>query len=153
MYLWNLHWFTMLSSFTSSMIVLHAFLFYIPGAWKSIQNPMYIRKIIVLSFGIYNRHVDQLIKAMEETKDTGASLSSDPNLRLPLWPHLRRLRSKYWGSGLRLMWSRWVITNLSSSLEVIRFMHDESISLWHNKLMLLLVKLGEKGCSYYTKVC
>lgn len=29
---------------------------------------------------------------------------------------------------------------------------EAALSLWHPNLKLLLVTLGEKGCSYYTKV-
>ncbi|KAL8122507.1 fructokinase-2-like isoform X2 [Apium graveolens] len=90
------------------------------------------------------------MKAMEVAKEAGALLSYDPNLRLPLWPSADEAREK-----IMSIWDKADVIKVSDNeLEFLtgKEVSDESaLSLWHPKLKLLLVTLGEKGCSYYTK--
>ncbi|CAN0918450.1 FRK2 [Linum grandiflorum] len=82
------------------------------------------------------------MKAMEASKDVGALLSYDPNLRLPLWPSPEEAREQ--------------ILSIDVELEFLtgsdKIDDASAMSLWHDNLKLLLVTLGEKGCNYYTKV-
>ncbi|GFP95811.1 fructokinase-2 [Phtheirospermum japonicum] len=91
------------------------------------------------------------LKAMDEAKSAGALLSYDPNLRLPLWPS-----AKYAKEQIMSIWEKADIIKVSDvELEFLtgsNKIDDESaMSLWHPKLQLLLVTLGEKGCRYYNK--
>lgn len=92
------------------------------------------------------------LKAMEVAKEAGALLSYDPNLRLPLWPSKEEAKKQIlsiWDKAEVIKVSDEELMFLSGSDKV----DDETaLSLWHSNLKLLLVTLGEKGCSYYTKV-
>lgn len=91
------------------------------------------------------------LKAMEVAKEAGALLSYDPNLRLPLWPSADEARDK-----IMSIWEKADVIKVSDNeLEFLtgKEVSDEAaLSLWHPNLKLLLVTLGDKGCSYYTKV-
>ena len=88
---------------------------------------------------------------MEVAKEAGALLSYDPNLRLPLWPSAKEAREK-----IMSIWEKADVIKVSDNeLEFLtgKEVSDEAaLSLRHPNLKLLLVTLGEKGCSYYTKV-
>lgn len=88
---------------------------------------------------------------MEVAKEAGALLSYDPNLRLPLWPSAEEARE-----NILSIWDKADVIKVSDNeLEFLsgKEVSDEAaMSLWHPHLKLLLVTLGEKGCSYYTKV-
>ncbi|GAB4859192.1 Fructokinase-2 [Ancistrocladus abbreviatus] len=91
------------------------------------------------------------LKAMEEAKKAGALLSYDPNLRLPLWPSAEEARKQ-----IRSIWDKADLIKVSDNeLEFLtgsnKIDDAAAMSLWHDKLKLLLVTLGEKGCKYYTK--
>ncbi|KAL1808066.1 hypothetical protein ACET3Z_025056 [Daucus carota] len=90
------------------------------------------------------------LKAMEVAKEAGALLSYDPNLRLPLWPSAEEAREK-----IMSIWDKADVIKVSDNeLEFLtgKEVSDEAaLSLWHPNLKLLLVTLGEKGCSYYAK--
>ncbi|XP_056161495.1 probable fructokinase-4 [Syzygium oleosum] len=88
---------------------------------------------------------------MQVARDAGALLSYDPNLRLPLWPSPEEARER-----IMSIWDKADIIKVSDDelafLTGNREIDDESaMSLWHPKLKLLLVTLGEKGSKYYTK--
>lgn len=89
-------------------------------------------------------------KAMEVAKEAGCLLSYDPNLRLPLWPSAKEAREK-----IMSIWDKADVIKVSDNeLEFLtgKEVSDEAaLSLWHPNLKLLLVTLGEDGCSYYTK--
>lgn len=92
------------------------------------------------------------LKAMEVAKDSGALLSYDPNLRLPLWPSADVAREQ-----IMSIWDKADVIKVSdeelSFLTQSDVVDDEAaMSLYHDNLKLLLVTLGEKGCRYYTKV-
>ncbi|CAN0838954.1 Probable fructokinase-5 [Linum grandiflorum] len=65
--------------------------------------------------------------AMKAAKSAGVLLSYDPNVRLPLWPSADAARD-----------------GIKNKEEVV-------MSLWHDKLKLLVVTDGPKGCRYFTK--
>jgi len=85
-------------------------------------------------------------------KEAGALLSYDPNLREPLWPSPEEARTQ-----IMSIWDKADIIKVSDvELEFLtenKTMDDKTaMSLWHPNLKLLLVTLGEKGCTYFTKV-
>ncbi|KAH9310850.1 hypothetical protein KI387_025885, partial [Taxus chinensis] len=90
--------------------------------------------------------------AMKIAKDSGALLSYDPNLRLPLWPSPKEARE-----GIFSIWDQADVIKVSD--EEVEFLtngedyeKDEVIdTLMRPGLKLLLVTEGEKGCRYYTK--
>ncbi|KAK7344077.1 hypothetical protein VNO77_13324 [Canavalia gladiata] len=89
--------------------------------------------------------------AMKAAREAGALLSYDPNVRLPLWPSLEAARS-----GIKSIWSEADFIKVSD--DEVHFLtqgdseKDEVVmSLWHDKLKMLLVTDGEKGCRYFTK--
>ncbi|KAL3641677.1 Fructokinase-2 [Castilleja foliolosa] len=91
------------------------------------------------------------LKAMDEAKSAGALLSYDPNLRLPLWPS-----AKYAKEQIMSIWEKADIIKVSDNeLEFLtgssKIDDEAAMSLWHPKLQLLLVTLGENGCRYYNK--
>ncbi|CAL9781436.1 unnamed protein product [Musa acuminata subsp. burmannicoides] len=91
------------------------------------------------------------LKAMEVAKETGALLSYDPNLRLPLWPSAAEARKQ-----ILSIWDQADIIKVSDvELEFLTgqdSVEDEvAMQLWRPTLKLLLVTLGEKGCKYYTE--
>ncbi|KAM7278418.1 hypothetical protein ACFE04_005552 [Oxalis oulophora] len=91
------------------------------------------------------------LKAMEVAREAGALLSYDPNLRLPLWPSADYAREQ-----IKSIWDKADLIKVSDNeLEFLtgsdKIDDESAMSLWHPNLKLLLVTLGEKGCSYYTK--
>ncbi|XP_052205768.1 probable fructokinase-4 isoform X2 [Diospyros lotus] len=91
------------------------------------------------------------LKAMQVARESGALLSYDPNLRLPLWPSPEEARKRIlsiWDQAEVIKVNDVELEFLTESNEI----DDEAaMSLWHPNLKLLLVTLGEKGCRYYTK--
>uniref|UniRef100_A0A0V0HNE1 Putative fructokinase-5-like n=1 Tax=Solanum chacoense TaxID=4108 RepID=A0A0V0HNE1_SOLCH len=89
--------------------------------------------------------------AMKAAKDAGVLLSYDPNVRLPLWPSPEAARE-----GIRSIWNEADFIKVSD--DEVNFLtqkdadKDEIVmSLWHDRLKLLIVTDGEKGCRYFTK--
>ncbi|XP_021291353.1 probable fructokinase-4 [Herrania umbratica] len=91
------------------------------------------------------------LKAMEVAKQSGALLSYDPNLRLPLWPSAEEARKQ-----ILSIWDKADVIKVSDvELEFLtgsdKIDDETAMKLWHPNLTLLLVTLGEKGSRYYTK--
>ncbi|CAJ1976385.1 unnamed protein product [Sphenostylis stenocarpa] len=91
------------------------------------------------------------LAAMKVARANGAFLSYDPNVRLPLWPSEEAARS-----GIKSIWFEADFIKVSDN--EVEFLtqgdpekEDVVMSLWHDKLKLLLVTDGEKGCRYFTK--
>ncbi|XP_014513118.1 probable fructokinase-5 [Vigna radiata var. radiata] len=91
------------------------------------------------------------LAAMKVARESGALLSYDPNLRLPLWPSKEAARS-----GIKSIWFDADFIKVSD--DEVKFLtegdpekEDVVMSLWHDRLKLLLVTDGEKGCRYFTK--
>ncbi|KAF3440924.1 hypothetical protein FNV43_RR19210 [Rhamnella rubrinervis] len=91
------------------------------------------------------------IAAMKAAKEAGVLLSYDPNVRLPLWPSAEAARD-----GIKSIWNHADFIKVSD--DEVQFLtqkdsekEDVVLSLWHDKLRLLVVTDGEKGCRYYTK--
>ncbi|CAL1414135.1 unnamed protein product [Linum trigynum] len=89
--------------------------------------------------------------AMKAAKSAGVLLSYDPNVRLPLWPSADAARE-----GIKSIWKEADFIKVSD--EEVEFLtkgnaekEETVLSLWHDKLKLLLVTDGPKGCRYYTK--
>ncbi|XP_069147559.1 probable fructokinase-5 [Solanum lycopersicum] len=89
--------------------------------------------------------------AMKSAKDAGVLLSYDPNVRLPLWPSPEAARE-----GIKSIWNEADFIKVSD--DEVNFLtqkdadKEETImSLWHDRLKLLVVTDGEKGCRYFTK--
>ncbi|MED6144179.1 hypothetical protein PIB30_013065 [Stylosanthes scabra] len=91
------------------------------------------------------------LAAMKAAREAGALLSYDPNVRLPLWPSPDAARS-----GIKSIWFEADFIKVSD--DEVNFLtkgdaekEEVVMSLWHDKLKLLLITDGEKGCRYYTK--
>ncbi|KAK7278351.1 hypothetical protein RJT34_23379 [Clitoria ternatea] len=91
------------------------------------------------------------LAAMKAAKEGGVLLSYDPNVRLPLWPSPEAARS-----GIKSIWFEADFIKVSD--DEVNFLtqgdpekEEVVMSLWHDKLKLLLVTDGEKGCRYFTK--
>ncbi|KAJ4827504.1 hypothetical protein Tsubulata_024619 [Turnera subulata] len=91
------------------------------------------------------------LAAMKAAKAAGILLSYDPNVRLPLWPSETAARD-----GIKSIWKEADFIKISD--DEVNFLtqgdpqkEDVVLSLWHDKLKLLLVTDGEKGCRYFTK--
>ncbi|XP_028796465.1 probable fructokinase-5 [Neltuma alba] len=89
--------------------------------------------------------------AMKAAREAGALLSYDPNVRLPLWPSAEAARS-----GIKSIWSEADFIKVSD--DEVNFLtqgdpekEEVVLSLWHDKLKLLIVTDGEKGCRYFNK--
>ncbi|KAH7293594.1 hypothetical protein KP509_28G031900 [Ceratopteris richardii] len=90
---------------------------------------------------------------MKIAKNSGALLSYDPNLRLPLWPSAEEARK-----GILSIWNEADIIKVSD--DEVQFLtsgedpDNEDVVrqyLWHPGLKLLLITMGQAGCKYYTK--
>ncbi|CAL0299937.1 unnamed protein product [Lupinus luteus] len=91
------------------------------------------------------------LAAMKSAREAGALLSYDPNLRLPLWPSEEACRS-----GIKSIWFDADFIKVSDN--EVQFLtqgdpekEEVVMSLWHDKLKMLLVTDGEKGCRYFSK--
>ncbi|KAF7821260.1 putative fructokinase-7 [Senna tora] len=93
------------------------------------------------------------LAAMNIAKNSGAILSYDPNLRLPLWPSAEAARN-----GIMSIWDQADIIKISE--DEITFLtggddpYDDNVvlnKLFHPNLKLLIVTEGSEGCRYYTK--
>ncbi|KAJ7975554.1 Fructokinase [Quillaja saponaria] len=91
------------------------------------------------------------LAAMKAAKKAGILLSYDPNVRLPLWPSQDAARE-----GIKSIWNEADFIKVSDD-EVNFLTQGDSdkeevvMSLWHDRLKLLVVTDGEKGCRYFTK--
>ncbi|CAN1340618.1 Probable fructokinase-5 [Linum perenne] len=90
--------------------------------------------------------------AMKAAKSAGVLLSYDPNVRLPLWPSADAARD-----GIKSIWNEADFIKVSD--DEVEFLTKGSadkeevvMSLWHDKLKLLVVTDGPKGCRYFTKI-
>ncbi|KAH7568420.1 hypothetical protein JRO89_XS07G0296500 [Xanthoceras sorbifolium] len=82
--------------------------------------------------------------AMKAAKEAGIVLSYDPNVRLPLWPSADAARD-----GIKSIWNYADVIKVSD--DEVEFLtkgdpekDDVIMSLWHDKLKLLIVTYGEK---------
>ncbi|MGA7670883.1 MAG: PfkB family carbohydrate kinase [Nitrolancea sp.] len=89
------------------------------------------------------------IAAVEAARASGALISYDPNLRVPLWPSLDAARE-----GLRFGLAHANIVKMS--LEELAFLSgvDDvergARRLWHDQLRLLTITSGIAGCTWFT---
>jgi len=89
------------------------------------------------------------LHAIKVAEETGLIISYDPNLRLPLWPDEEEARN-----GM-LIGSEYADI-IKVSEDEIKFLTGEQNvrqgveHLWHSKLKLLVVTMGDKGCWYFT---
>ncbi|KAI4351909.1 hypothetical protein L6164_006210 [Bauhinia variegata] len=91
------------------------------------------------------------LAAMKAAREAGALLSYDPNVRLALWPSPEAAKS-----GIKSIWFDADFIKVSD--DEVEFLtegdpekEENVLTLWHDKLKLLLVTDGEKGCRYFTK--
>lgn len=116
-----------------------------------------IRKCTVFHYGSISLIAEPCrsahLKAMEVAKDSGALLSYDPNLRLPLWPSAEEARNR-----IMSIWDKADIVKVShTEVEFLTgkaFGYDDddaAMTLWRPTFKLMVVSLGAKGCKYYTK--
>lgn len=89
------------------------------------------------------------LTALRYAKESGALISYDPNLRLPLWSSAEAARV-----GILDAWSYADVIKVSeeelSFLSRQASIEDGVRSLWSANLQLLIVTQGSSGCSYYT---
>ncbi|MCW5699059.1 MAG: fructokinase [Rhodospirillales bacterium] len=89
------------------------------------------------------------LRAVTVARDAGLLVSYDPNLRLALWPDAEAAKV-----GMMLGWPNADIIKVSE--EELDFLTGESDPvragrrLWHERLRLLIVTCGRKGCFYLT---
>ncbi|KAJ8759656.1 hypothetical protein K2173_009740 [Erythroxylum novogranatense] len=91
------------------------------------------------------------LAAMRAAKSAGVLISYDPNVRLPLWPSPEAARD-----GIKSIWNEADLIKVSDDEVQFLTQKDASneevvMSLWHDRLKLLVVTDGEKGCRYFTK--
>lgn len=90
------------------------------------------------------------LRAIEIAENSGLLVTYDPNLRLNLWPDALAARA-----GIMSAWHKANVIKVSE--EELEFLSDEldlkkaAEKLWHDRLRLLIVTRGSKGCSYVTK--
>ncbi|KAJ6422298.1 hypothetical protein OIU84_027284 [Salix udensis] len=91
------------------------------------------------------------LTAMKAAREAGILLSYDPNVRLPLWPSSDSARD-----GIKSIWKDADFIKVSD--DEVAFLtqgdpekEDVVLSLWHDRLKLLVVTDGEKGCRYFAK--
>lgn len=89
-------------------------------------------------------------RAIDIAQKAGLLITYDPNLRLNLWPDASAAKA-----GIM---SAWQIANvIKVSEEELIFLSEEPDfqpavrKLWHERLKLLVVTRGGKGCTYVTK--
>ncbi len=116
-------------------------------------DPAYIAHTRIFHYGsislIHEPSRSATLTALGYAKESGAVLSYDPNLRLPLWPSADDART-----GILAGWQYGEIIKVSE--EELSFLSKEQTlegaarSLWHQQLRLLVVTQGKAGCSYFT---
>ncbi|KAJ3678162.1 hypothetical protein LUZ60_001965 [Juncus effusus] len=91
------------------------------------------------------------LKAMQTAKESGALLSYDPNLRLPLWPSAEAARDQI----MSILDQADILKVSDAELEFLTGIDsvedDVAMKLWRDGFKLMIVTIGEKGCKYYTK--
>ena len=89
------------------------------------------------------------LRAIELASATGALISYDPNLRLPLWPSAEAARA-----GMLSAWHYAHVVKVSEEeLEFLTGLSDIDAAvkkLWHANLRALFITRGKDGCYYYT---
>lgn len=89
------------------------------------------------------------LAALEHAREAGALISYDPNLRLALWPSAAAARA-----GMSMGWQHAELAKISE--EELAFLTGEADlaagaqALWHDRLALLVVTCGARGCAYFT---
>ncbi|MEX2501819.1 MAG: PfkB family carbohydrate kinase [Trueperaceae bacterium] len=89
------------------------------------------------------------LAAIDAARAAGATVSYDPNLRLPLWPDADAARA-----GIRSVWDLAHLIKISE--DELQFLtgasdDDAARSLWHDDLRLLVVTHGADGARWYTR--
>ncbi len=89
------------------------------------------------------------LTALDYAKSSGAIISYDPNLRLPLWPSSDAARA-----GILRGWQHADIIKVSEEelffLSTEQSLEQAARSLWHDTLHLLVITQGKNGCTYFT---
>ena len=89
-------------------------------------------------------------EALRIAREAGLLISFDTNLRIDLWPDKNTARQ-----GLLSAWEQADVIKVSEEeLEFLSGYEDTlqgAKSLWFDRLKLLLITRGKKGCSYITK--
>ena len=87
--------------------------------------------------------------AVETARRAGALISYDPNLRLSLWPSAEAAQE-----GMLLGWPLAHVIKVSEEELAFLAGPDDleagARRLWHPRLRLLIVTLGQAGCAYLT---
>jgi fructokinase len=89
------------------------------------------------------------LAAIRAAREQGLWISYDPNLRLPLWPSAEEARR-----GLLSAWTSAHVIKVSH--EELAFLSGEedwaraAEKLWHDRLRLLIITDGPRGCNYVT---
>ena len=89
------------------------------------------------------------LAAIRAAQEQGLWISYDPNLRLPLWPSAGEARR-----GLLSAWTSAHVIKVSH--EELAFLSGEedwsraAAQLWHERLRLLIITDGPRGCNYVT---
>lgn len=89
------------------------------------------------------------LHALETAADAGLLVSYDPNLRLNLWSGADEARAEIL-AGLRFAHVVKVSDEELVFLTGIEDMNRAAAKLWHDKMRLLVVSEGARGCRYYT---
>ncbi len=89
------------------------------------------------------------LRAVQEAREAGLTISYDPNLRLALWPDAEAAKT-----GLMLGWPNADVIKVSE--DELEFLTGETQPLragrrlWHERLRLLIITRGHQGCLYLT---
>lgn len=92
------------------------------------------------------------LAAIESAHNSECLVSYDPNLRLALWPDPVAARE-----GMLSVWEQADLIKVSD--EELVFLTglddpDKAVEqLWHDRLQLMVVTLGKRGCRFYTPDC
>lgn len=117
-------------------------------------DPAYLASARIFHYGslslIPEASRNATFTALTYAKRSGAVISYDPNLRLPLWPSADEAKA-----GILEGWQHAEIIKVSE--EELHFLssgeqtlEEAARSLWHEHLRLLVVTQGKAGCTYFT---
>ncbi len=114
----------------------------------------YIRSARVLHFGsislIGEPSRSATLAAAQIAQEHGLVISYDPNRRLALWPSAEAARD-----GMLTGWQYAQVAKVSRK-ELAFLSGEEGVRpavdrLWHDRLKLLVITLGDSGCLYFTQ--
>ncbi|CAN6168335.1 unnamed protein product [Urochloa humidicola] len=122
-------------------------------------NVQLIKRAAILHFGSISLACQPCrsahLRAMAIAEDAGVLLSYDPNLREALWPSLEEARIQ-----IMSIWNKVHIVKVSE--DELQFLtgvvvgdkFDDDVvldKLWTERMRLMVVTFGEKGCRYYAR--